>query len=575
MADSIKELKETNTWDLYQKAKDYGDKQNRYEETNTAIRFYNGDQWDGLIVKNVEPVSLNFIKPIVNYKLGVVLESLRAIKFNADNIDNTRHRKKAREICDMLNSRIARQYENDEMDKKFRKMAQEGAITSESIGYVFHDKKKNEERTQILSKLDVYYADETNEEIEEQPYILVKQRMTVMEARALAKEFKCQDIDMIKGDKEYEEEAGANEEEFEDKVIVLTKFYKDNGTVHFEKSTRFVMIAKDENTGLSRYPLFHFVWEGKIGSARGVGEVTPLIHNQIESNKNLMRSNLAAKNNAYPQKIYLKNKIINPDAINKVGGVIEAKGEQLDDVSKAFSVVKPQQMSPDVAQLRQELINTTRELASASSTATGQVNPENASGKAILAVQRASQQPLNEQVNRFNQAVEDYGRIIFDHLKTYYTDGLTLVKVETNALTHDEEVKTLKVTGTELQTLEANVSVDVTPKSAYDKYAQELSLENLAQNNNFMNNAWLKDFVSLLDNDSVMPKTKIEELVKTRDEKEKQIRELQQKGAMLQQAVGQMLNNNAIIPKEMANYQPQQVESMLNNTNIPQGQEIA
>lgn len=570
-----KELKETNTWDLYQKAKDYGDKQNRYEETNKAIRFYNGDQWDGLIVKNVEPVSLNFIKPIVNYKLGVVLESLRAIKFNADNIDNTNHRKKARQICDMLNSRIARQYENDEMDKKFRKMAYESAITSESVGYVYHDKEKNEERTQILSKLDIYYADETNEEIEEQPYILVKQRMTVMEARALAREFGCTDIEMIKGDKEYEEEAGANEEEFDDRVIVLTKFYKEKGKVHFEKSTRFVMIAKDENTGLSRYPLFHYVWEGKIGSARGVGEVTPLIYNQIESNKNLMRSNLAAKNNAYPQKIYLKNKIINPDAINKVGGIIEAKGEQLDDVSKAFSVVKPQQMSPDVAQLRQELINTTRELASASSTATGQINPENASGKAILAVQRASQQPLNEQVNRFNQAVEDYGRIIFDHLKTYYADGLTLVKVETDIITQNEEVKTLKVTGTELQTLEANVSVDVTPKSAYDKYAQELSLENLAQNNNFMNNAWLKDFASLLDNDSVMPKTKIEELVKARDEKEKQIRELQQKGAMLQQAVGQLMNNNVIVPKEMGNYAPQQVESMLNNTNTLQGQEIA
>ena len=475
----------------------------------------------------------------------------------------------------MLNSRIARQYENDEMDKKFRKMAYEGAITSESVGYVYHDKEKNEERTQILSKLDIYYADETNEEIEEQPYILVKQRMTVMEARTLAREFGCTDIEMIKGDKEYEEEAGANEEEFDDRVIVLTKFYKEKGKVHFEKSTRYVMIAKDENTGLSRYPLFHYVWEGKIGSARGVGEVTPLIYNQIESNKNLVRSNLAAKNNAYPQKIYLKNKIINPDAINKVGGVIEAKGEQLDDVSKAFSVVKPQQMSPDVAQLRQELINTTRELASASSTATGQINPENASGKAILAVQRASQQPLNEQVNRFNQAVEDYGRIIFDHLKTYYTDGLTLVKVETNVLTQNEEVKTLKVTGTELQTLEANVSVDVTPKSAYDKYAQELSLENLAQNGNFMNNAWLKDFASLLDNDSVMPKTKIEELVKSRDEKEKQIRELQQKGAMLQQAVGQLMNNNVIVPKEMGNYAPQQVESMLNNTNTLQGQEVA
>lgn len=564
------ELKVTDTWGLYQKALDYARMENRFDNINKCINFFNGDQWEGLQVgKNTEPVSLNFIKPIVNYKVGVVTESLRAINFSADNVDNTRHRRRAKKICELLNIRAARQYEQDEMDKKVRKMAKESAITSESVAYVYHDNKENKEITQILSKADIFYADETNEEIQTQPYILLKQRVTVPEAKEIARSYDLSEskIKEIRGDKKHQEEAGtSNHDEFDDKVTIITKFYKEKGTVHFTKSTEFIEICKDEDTGLKLYPLFHYVWESKIGSARGVSEVYPLIHNQIEANKNLMRASITAKNIAYPQKIYLKNKIANPSAINQVGGIIEAKGEMLEDVNKVFAITRPQQMSPDVAQLRQELINTTRELANASNTATGQVNPEDASGKAILAVQRASQQPLNEQVMALNQAIEDYGRILLDHLKTYYEDGLELEEVSTDTLTQEESVKITKISGTELKNLEALVKIDITPKSPYDKYAQELSLENLAQNQNFMNTAWLKDFTSLLDNDSVMPKGKIEDLIKVREENQKKIREIQQKGAIIQEKINQMMQSGQIVPKEMIRYNSNDVNQMINNS---------
>ena len=52
----------------------------------------------------------------------------------------------------------------------------------------------------------------------------------------------------------------------------------------------------------------------------------------------------------------------------------------VDDVKKVFSTTNPAQMSPDVERLQNELISTSRELANASDTATGQVNPEDASG---------------------------------------------------------------------------------------------------------------------------------------------------------------------------------------------------
>ena len=563
---NIEELKETEPWELYKKGENYANLQNRYFLVNRNIRFYNGDQSDGLKIKSIEPVSLNFIKPVLKFKVGIVNESNRALKFNADNVDNIEHRQDAKNICDLLNTRIARLYENNQMDFKFKKFALECAITGESVGYVYHDDQSNNEVTDILSTLDIYYSDETSDDIQRQAYILIKQRLTVIEAQELARKNNVpeENIKLIMGDNETENEAGADSQEFDDKVTVVVKFYKKDNVVHFERATRYVIINEDTSTGLSLYPLFHMNWEDKIGSARGIGEVEPLVYNQLEVNKTLMRRSYVAKSIAYPQKIYNMSKITNPDAINQVGGIIKAKGEDLDDVSKVFQITRPMQMSPDVAQLQQELINTSRELANASNAATGQVNPTEASGKAILAVQRASEQPLNDQVNSFNKAIEDYGRILFDFITTYYNDGLTLEKIENDPLTNEESITRKKVTATQLKNLKASISVDVTPKSAYDKYAQEISLENLAANQNFMNNSWLKDYVSLLDNDSVMPKIKLEDLIRKREANLQKIQEMQSQGMALQQATQQALNSNAILPKEMAQYNPNDVDQISN-----------
>lgn len=56
----------------------------------------------------------------------------------------------------------------------------------------------------------------------------------------------------------------------------------------------------------------------------------------------------------------------------------------VDDVTKVISTLPPAQMSPDVKQLQEDLIQVTRDLAGAGDIATGQVNPEDASGRGYL-----------------------------------------------------------------------------------------------------------------------------------------------------------------------------------------------
>lgn len=557
----LTEIRETDIWTLYNKSVMYANKKGMYTQVDKNNNFYNGDQWEGLLVEGIEPVQLNFIKPIVNYKTTKITTNLRAINYSAENMEGEEFRLKCKQLCDLLNQRASRVWESDKLDTKIKKLVKMSAINGESIAYVTFDEEKNNPKVEILSLVDVYYGNENDSEIQNQPYIIIKQRKPISEVKKIAEFYGVskKKLEYIIGDNDNVEEAGTDaKEEVDDKCTLLTKFYKEDGVIKFSKATKYVDIKLDADSGYSLYPIAHMNWEDRIGNARGEGEVRCLIPNQIEVNKTIMRRILTAKNTAYPQKIYNRDKIENPEAINTVGGVIEAHGMEVDDVNKVFATTRPAQMSSDVEKVQNELITTTRELASASETATGQINPEAASGRAILAVQQASEMPLNDQNISLNQFIEDIARIWLDMWKVYNSEkGIELENITTDPRTGEEVMKKEKVNGNVLEKLSAIVKVDVTPKGAFDKYAQEISLENLSKTEQFMNTSWLEDYVSLLDNDSVMPKIKLQELLKKRKEAQKRIQLIEAKGQMIQEQVQQLMNTGAIMPREMEQYMGQ------------------
>ena len=557
-----KEIKDTEIWTMYQKNVDYCRMRGYFTDVDRCNNFYNGDQWEGIILDGVSPITFNFIQPIVNHKVSKITQNLRAINYSADNVEGTEFRKKAKKVCDLFNQRAARVWEKDQMDSKCKKIVRQSAINSESIMYTSYDDEDKNPTNEILNKLDVFYGNENEPDIQLQPYILAKQRMSVLEAQKLAEKYGVskEKISYLTGDDDNTDEAGEDAKyEVDNMVTILTKFYRKDGTIHFSKAARKVDICEDKDMGTTLYPFCHMLWMDKQGSARGEGEVRTLIPNQIEANKNALRRLIATKNTAYPQKIIAKDKITNPEAVNQIGGTIEVEGMDIDDVRKIFSSTQPAQMSADAEKMQMELISTTRELRNASETATGQINPEDASGRAILAVQQAAEQPLDDQNTNLNTMLEDLARIWMDMWKTYNKkEGMKLENIETNPQTNEEKVTTEKVAGTILDKLRTSVKIDITPKGAFDKYAQERSLENLSQTQQFMDTAWLEDYVSLLDNDAVMPKLKLEDLIKRRKEAQQQIRAIQAAGNIMQQRVQQMMNTGQIVPREV-NMQQQEM----------------
>lgn len=541
----LEKLKETDIWTLYEQGRNYCRMINMFSDTDLCYRMYNGDQWNGIKLKNVEPVQLNFIKPVLRYKLGVLHSNDYSAFYSSQNFENKEFIKQGNRICEMLNKKASRIWEKDDLSVKGRTVTKDAGINGQGIMYVTYDTEEGI-TNEIIKKNDIFLGNENDSDIQRQPYILIKQRRPLIEVVEMARKEGVSEevISNIRADNDNFEESGESSKLEKDLMVTLvTKLYKENGTVHFAKATRWVDIKKDTDSGLTYYPIAHFLWEEKEGSARGEGEVKYLIPNQIEVNKTIMRRVLVAKNTAYPQKVVAIDKIANPSAVDTVGGTVKVKGMNVDDVNKVFTNINPAQMSTDVEKLQQELIQTTRELAGAGDIATGEVNPTEASGRAILAVQQASQQPLTEQLIAYKTFLEDLARIWLDMLIVYNPDGVKLEEVVQNQMTGEETIQLVDVPQSALLELQATVKVDITPKGAFDKYAQEISMENLLKGGYFSAQRLgeLKAYVQTLDDDSVMPKQKLEEVIEFMEEEQQKIAMMNAQAQIMQQRANQFL----------------------------------
>ena len=542
----IREIRETPIWGLYERGRNYHRRVGIYVDTDRNYRFYNGNQWEGAKLGDVEPVQKNFIKPIVKYKISVIHDNLYAINYSSQNYESRDFRKAAERYCDLLNGYAAKVWERDKMDFKGRRITKDAAINDEGIIYVDFDQEKMLPVNEIVKKNDIYYGNENDDDIQAQPYILIRKRMPVVNAIefALSKGMSEDKIDFIIGDNDTFEESGeAAKIELDNMVTVVYKMYKQDGTVHFSIATRWVEIAKDIDTGLSLYPIAHFNWEEKEGSARGEGEVRYLIPNQIEVNRTEVRRVLTVKYQAYPQKVVDVSKISNPQALNTVGGTIRTNGTPVDDVHKVVGTIPPAQMSPDVVKLQEDLINVTRDLAGAGDTATGQVDPESASGRAILAVQQASQAPMTEQKESYKNFIEDIARIWLEYLIVYSENGVDMEEEITDPMTGEKSVELVNVPQSALEKLQASVKIDVTPKGVYDKFAQEQTIENLLLQGFFSAQrvGELATYAEVLDDDSVAPKMKIQEAIEHIREEQRRIAMIEAQAQMMQQRAQQFL----------------------------------
>lgn len=562
----------TEEWKLYEKGKNYNTSMGVYKDTEDNYDFYHGNQWKGAKLGNIQPITLNIIRPTVKYKVGVLNSNAYQIVFNPNVYESYEEEQNLEDTCKVLNRYSNKIWEVEQVNKKVREVLKDACINSEGIIHAYENDEKI--KVEVIDKTNIYYGNENDSDIQSQPYILISYRRTVdsVQEEARRNGMSEEEIAKITSDSDFEEQSGRDKriEEISPMCLVLLKYYKKDGTIWMKKSTKNATVCKEADTKLKLYPIAHMVWEEVKGYSRGVGEVKYLIPNQIEINKTATRRVVAVQMCAYPKLVANVKYVSNPSSLDKVGTTIKLNEMPADDVNKVVSYLRPTTMSSDALNLQQELMKDTQDLAGAGDTVNGNVDPTQASGKAILAVQQAGQQPLNEQLEKFKTFIEDLARVWFEMLQTYSVNGIIVTKEEKNEQTGEVIEIPYKMSYEELQNIKLNIKIDITPHSSYDKYAQEQSLENLM----LQQLITFEEYVESLSEDSVMPKPKLEKILKKRKENQTRLTQMQIEADRLNSAINQVMamqeqNGNAVenIAMQGENINANAINTMGGNQN--------
>lgn len=451
-------------------------------DTERAYRFYEGDQWYGLESSGEELPVYNFIAPVVRYKTAMIAMNNMSVNYSVPSNDS-----RLSKICSLLTSKAVAKWEREQMDSKCWDAVKAALIGGDSYVY-FYD---GDRGSQIIDRTDIFFEDESNPDINSQQYVLIRERLPADEVQRLAAASGI-------GEKEASEIVPDGEDDGKCTcVLMLCKEEDGIGFVKFTKTC--VYQPKQLITGLDIYPIASLRCTEKRASARGIGEVLPLIPNQIEINRNLARRLVNAKLTAYSRLVYASDRIADPSALCEVGSAIEVEGGGVNSIKDAVNYLTPSSMSPDAKNLSDELLTVSKDLAGAGDAALGSVNPTEASGAAIIAVRDQAALPLNEQTARFRKFAEDIARIWYRLWVVYNPSGL--VFDDGTFVGRDE-----------LTALEPDVRIDISNSSPFSKYAREQALEKLFT----MGHITFEEYIESLDDDSSVPKSKLMHILKNR-----------------------------------------------------------
>lgn len=590
----------TQVWKEYSQIKQYLSGKGYYEQLKKNYNFAKGDQWKGFESGGMPMPVDNIITPICSYKIGVVSQNNMTIKYSSDNFskedlqplqdgEDINFRKIAEEAIEKINKNVDKFFEANNLEDNTWDYDEENCTSGNVFMYIYENE-DNIKKAEMIYGNNIFFADENNDDIQDQEFILITFRRPIEKIKEEAKKHGISELQIneILSDNDTNEQVG-NTDEVKDekgKALCVLKLYKkekevkkyekqqitdEEGntqeievevgtekktTVHMMKSIKNLIYVPETNLGLTLYPVASNTWIKEKNSIRGRGEPQDKITNQIEINKTLARRDIAITLTAYTKTIYNTKAILNPNDLDKVGVAIAVNGNVGESIRNSIDYLRPVQISPDAKNFCDELSQKTKDNASASDSALGNINPEKASGRSIIAIRDASIVPINVHIARKKKFYEQIGKILFDFMQNVDVDGQKVIIEETDEESGETTTKVEEISYELMQKLKVNVKVNVAQTDAYSILAMEQMWDALFEKQAITFEEW----VSGLTNNSKYNKTKLEEILKKRKEKEKELMLIQNQINEQQAEVNNMLQeqNNQEIGNIAGDIQMQQ-----------------
>lgn len=419
----------SKVWSQYEAGKEYKRRIGLYETARRNERYYRGDQWQSTGEELPRPV-FNIIRRITDYLICTVASGRVNISYSDENLPFIRSAREAEIIksgVDAMSKNAAYRWERSKMDHTVYKFLTDAALSGDGVMYCYWDSRAETGQlfsgdivTALVDNTNIFPADVNSADIQSQEYIILSGRASVSSLKKEAEEHgaSAEDIGKILPDKEYHVGGGdlsAIELDGDDeaKTTYLIKFWREDGFVCFEKSTRECVIHRAK-TACRLYPIAYFNWYPTKNSFHGTSPISGIIPNQNFINRAYAMAMKHMTDTAFSKVIYDKTRI--PEWSNRVGEAIAAVGGG--NMSDAVSVVGTGEMQEGYTDLIERATTMTKELCGATESALGNVVPTNTS--AILALQESSRLPLEQIRSAFSRAIEELANIWADMMCAYY-----------------------------------------------------------------------------------------------------------------------------------------------------------
>lgn len=504
MSDYVKE------WELYEAGKKYNNRlkcinnTNYYDLTEALIDFINGNQWRNLEVTGMRKPVFNIMAKALRFWVASITANNTKIDLEPLEYSQTQQTDEMN-VADFASSEIANLFEKFKMDNRIREaLFKAGTIgdtaahlyfdpTKKPYGGAFHDV-EGEICFELVNGTNVFFGNANNSNVESQPYIIISGRDLVENLKKEAMRYQQEseiEEDKERGSQEIEVEAdGYGKATYiivyrrvTEEVPITDEFgqpmlddmgqpqTQERTSIKVTKCVQNAYIYKDVDTGLSHYPVAWLPWDRQESQYHGKPPLAEVMETQIFINLMFAMIMFHLSMTAFPKAVYDADKITS--WTNKIAEAIPVRDlNPGDNIRNIAGYLEPGQMSTQIVQVIQLAYDMTKDMLGVNEAVMGEINPEMASGKAILATIQQGVVPLENTKANMYEWIEDIGIILLDMMGTYY--GLRPIVVE-----KDGERNVQMFDFNNLKNIWLNVRVDVGTTNVWSDQARKQTLDNL------------------------------------------------------------------------------------------------
>lgn len=431
-------------WSMYQKGLDYQNISGLSTKIPQCVDFYEGRQWPKATekTKSMPRPIINVTRMIVRNKKAGILSNKTAFVYNCSDPQ------KAKQF-NYFGNYITKELGQEKLD---RSAVQDGAVKGTYIYHYYWDgdavgklgNLPGGVRCEIIDPLNIFVSNPNNDNEQAQEWIIIRSRVNKDTIEKM-----CDsgvDKSLIVSD-DNESKYGEKEQDEHNICTLLTRYFRQNGEVYYEKAIHSTIIVKprplhpnikdaykkitgddvpneegfetksvDNRKVAYLYPIAIGPYEKKDKSIFGIGEVEGIIPNQKSINANLGLQLLNVQN------VWGGKYIVSPTAL-RGQKITNDPGQVLVDYSSTMGGIKKitEQVYNDVPlKILEETMNATRVVTGATEVMTGETIGANTSGAAILQLQSQALKPIEELQQAFWDTKAKCGKILEMFYKLYY-----------------------------------------------------------------------------------------------------------------------------------------------------------